>query len=405
MQRRTFLSILTIAAALGIGPAAAPRPAHAGACTTAQLWAKALADNLVLADLAKRQDGTHAVTFIVNKGKGTVAAVHVGGTAVTCYDGGDQTTTKGYPDHVWGCPLAAGSVGGQPTLDVTAQITLTPGGTTCDFARTFDTAKITLLPISNKEPNPHTGKLWGIGEVLLATFIYDAAWDVDGDGKRGFGDNCTSVKNPDQANKNGDLYGDACDGDEDGVIKELGDSCPATKNTDWTNTDGEGENDACDPDDDNDGIPDTTDNCPTAKNTDQSDLDKDGTGDACDKSMPVDTSPPTPKQDNLSDVPDGECAANEIYDAEDQQCYPDRDSDGDGLIDAKDKCNGVVDPSNACGGVILDKSTNVEESAADDGGGCSLLARARTRNGTGTMLCALVTLLAFALARQFRSKP
>lgn len=148
----------------------------------------------------------------------------------------------------------------------------------------------------------------------------------------------------------------------------------------------------------------------TNPNQPDPDTDKDGIADKADSTPGA---PDNPTQADLSaagpcgerDVSaDGSCAClpNELFDDEDRACYPDVDSDGDGLIDAKDKCNGVVDPTNTCGGVILDKSTSVGESAADDSGGCSLLARARTRNGTGTMLCGVVTLLAFALARQFR---
>lgn len=139
------------------------------------------------------------------------------------------------------------------------------------------------------------------------------------------------------------------------------------------------------------------DNCPLVANPDQADTNGNGEGDACEDRLEKEKEDPgaTQKADSYG------CIAGELFDDEDQQCYPDIDSDGDGLIDAKDRCNGVVDPTNTCG-VLLNKSTGTDGASTDDGSGCSLLARARTRHGTGTMLCGLVTLLAIALARQFR---
>ncbi len=70
--------------------------------------------------------------------------------------------------------------------------------------------------------------------------------DFDGDGVPDGVDNCDEVKNPDQADKDKDLIGDACDGDDDG-----------------------------------DGVADEDDNCPGLPNPDQADSDDDGVGDAC----------------------------------------------------------------------------------------------------------------------------
>jgi hypothetical protein len=96
------------------------------------------------------------------------------------------------------------------------------------------------------------------------------------------------VANADQANADGDEFGDACDPDlvdtdEDGVV-DAQDNCPEVANANQANTDGDEFGDACDPDfvdADQDGVQDVEDNCPAVANPDQADADGDGIGDAC----------------------------------------------------------------------------------------------------------------------------
>jgi hypothetical protein len=71
------------------------------------------------------------------------------------------------------------------------------------------------------------------------------------------------------------------DTDEDGV-PDASDNCPLLANPDQANRDGDTEGDACDPDDDGDGILDGADNCPLASNAGQADFNDNGIGDACD---------------------------------------------------------------------------------------------------------------------------
>jgi hypothetical protein len=136
--------------------------------------------------------------------------------------------------------------------------------------------------------------------------------DSDGDGILDSDDNCPTVKNPDQADSNGDGLGNVCDRDSDGV-GDLEDNCPLNPNPDQADSDGDGIGDICDtcltplnadqdhdgiddgcdlclrgpPDDeDGDGFADACDNCPGTANgvlaDNQADGDGDGVGDACD---------------------------------------------------------------------------------------------------------------------------
>ncbi len=110
-----------------------------------------------------------------------------------------------------------------------------------------------------------------------------ASKDIDEDDISNNSDNCPSVYNPRQADKDGDGAGDACD------------NCPDTANSDQADADRDGIGDICDPciDTDGDGYGSpgyaantcTTDNCPSVPNPDQADGDWDDVGDVCDNCL------------------------------------------------------------------------------------------------------------------------
>jgi PKD repeat protein len=123
-----------------------------------------------------------------------------------------------------------------------------------------------------------------------ATDATQAQGDLDGDGIQNGDDNCVSVSNPDQADRDGDGLGDACDDDLDGDgVADLADNCPDVRNPNQADFNGDGFGDACDGDIDGDGVPNASDNCARTKNADQADLDDDGVGDACQQVASLDT--------------------------------------------------------------------------------------------------------------------
>jgi hypothetical protein len=91
--------------------------------------------------------------------------------------------------------------------------------------------------------------------------------DLDGDGVCGDADNCPATANPHQLDADGDGIGNLCDqpGDADGDgVEDASDNCPAAPNPVQRDEDGDGAGDACDPDDDGDGVPDGVDCAPLA---------------------------------------------------------------------------------------------------------------------------------------------
>ncbi len=125
-----------------------------------------------------------------------------------------------------------------------------------------------------------SGELLGVvdiaQDVLLFCLGYPddpdcMSYDPDADAVPGAVDNCPTVANPDQADRDGDGIGDVCDSqpdvpnprddDADGVPDEE-DNCPTLPNPLQIDTDGDGAGDACDDDVDGDGVADEADLCP-----------------------------------------------------------------------------------------------------------------------------------------------
>ena len=157
---------------------------------------------------------------------------------------------------------------------------------------------------------------------------FDAEDDVDHDGVCGDEDNCNVLANPDQADADADGRGDLCD------------NCPTTSNADQVDVDFDGHGDACDPcpydsydDADGDGLCSDADNCPLVVNMDQRDGDADGAGDACDDC------PDDPAND-FDD--DGVCGESDLCPGVPNPGQ--EDADGDRLGDACDNCPGAVNP-------------------------------------------------------------
>lgn len=140
-------------------------------------------------------------------------------------------------------------------------------------------------------------------DVIVTQPCEGSGGDEDDDGICGDDDNCPADVNTDQADADGDGFGDVCDAcpfdadndaDMDGFCAD-DDNCPSANNPDQADSDGDGAGDACDicpfdadNDSDMDGLCADDDNCPETYNPEQIDLDGDGIGDLCDDCVDVD---------------------------------------------------------------------------------------------------------------------
>ena len=148
-------------------------------------------------------------------------------------DGADSSLQ--HPDHDYG------SDGG--TYEVTLTVTNWQG--LWDSATKVVTAEADPVCATEQQPHPSMRKRGpprdGVDEGL-------ASMDSDGDGVPDRLDACPTVADPGQVDLDGDLAGDACDGDrdEDGIA-DLADLCPGVADPGQADGDHNGLGDACDP--------------------------------------------------------------------------------------------------------------------------------------------------------------
>jgi hypothetical protein len=198
---------------------------------------------------------------------------------------------------------------------------------------------------------------------------------ADADGSE---DNCPRWRNPDQADWDGDGYGDRCDdSDGDGLLDDA-DNCRVTVNEAQLDTDDDGAGDACDPDDDDDGLLDGEDLCPLVRSRPadgqpQADTDADGAGDQCDLDIDDDTVANT---DDNCPYDANEAQGDVNGDGRGDAC--DVDADGDGRANADDNCwlvpnPGQVDTEGDGLGDACDPDWD-NDTVLNDGDNCGLVA-------------------------------
>lgn len=158
-------------------------------------------------------------------------------------------------------------------------------------------------------------------------------YDSDGDMIIDMRDNCASVSNKDQKDRNYDGIGDACSDDDNDRIFGFSDNCPTVSNSDQKDLNANNIWDACEFDTDSDGISDGADNCIHSPNPDQKDSDAVSIGDVCDNCKLY-----NPDQTDLN--------KNSNWDiCEDAIVYEEKnDKDKDGKLDFSDNCPTIPNP-------------------------------------------------------------
>ena len=164
---------------------------------------------------------------------------------------------------------------------------------------------------------PFTGAIIWVGQPCPS-----GANDADGDGVDDGIDNCLSVGNPGQGDRDGDGVGDWCDdGDGDGTL-DVTDNCPNTYPGNTLDADGDDIGDICDPDIDGDGVANGSDNAPNIPNADQADTDGDSIPDVLDLDVDGDGIDDKTIVDSINADLDGD------GDAYGDACDDDDDNDG-----------------------------------------------------------------------------
>ncbi|TLM65234.1 MAG: hypothetical protein FDZ69_10770 [Deltaproteobacteria bacterium] len=233
-------------------------------------------------------------------------------------------------------------------------------------------------PLTGEQSSPSAQ----VNELIDHSIELKTTFDPDGDGFIYPNDNCPNA-NPDQADADGDGYGNLCDDDIDGdTILNAADNCPSVANLSQADADGDLAGDACDADDDNDTIGDGTDNCPLLYNPGQGDLDGDGFGDPCDPDVDGDG-----HQNDSDNCPStsNPTQSNVDGDALGDACDP--DSDNDGILDVNDNCplTPSLDQTNTDGdafGNVCDTDDD-NDAVLDGADNCQYVANPTQSNADG----------------------
>lgn len=184
--------------------------------------------------------------------------------------------------------------------------------------------------------------------------------DSDSDGIIDMMDNCSSVSNSNQEDRDHDGRWDACTDDDGDWRSGSSDNCPTVNNPDQKDLNANNIWDACEFDTDQDTIPDGADNCIHISNSDQADSDNDRIGNACDNCKIFNPDQLDLDHTNIWDV----CEAVDEYNKA-------NDTDTDGVLDSSDNCSKIANPdqldSDSDGvGDVCDNCASIQNSDQKD---------------------------------------
>ncbi len=238
-----------------------------------------------------------------------------------------------------------------------------PGTTLITAYRWFGCDTSMWSTLSASKPNLDTIEVSPTLPIIRTSFQSNPLYknDLDHDGVDTLIDNCPTIANADQLDRNTDGVGDVCSDDDRDGISGTSDNCPTIANADQKDVNVNRVGDACEFDSDQDGIADGIDMCIHTKNPDQADTDYDRIGNACDNCQLYNPDQLDLDKNGIGDA----CDRNREFEKT-------HDEDNDGILDSQDNCQKISnldqkDTDQDGVGDVCDNCSSLQNSDQTDG--------------------------------------